>query len=482
MEAIRVLISQRGVHTIKEEWEEENGESSVVDDSRLEVWSRGAVLWPEGWLKGEPSPMEVLLCFDSELLRLGYDESFVRRVVARSHQSMWGAKVYIVVDNDARLPFHALGARQDGNGFHSWVEELLRSGVSDVLQWPPRKEESLSAAAALSEERMRGLVTDVTVREWKCYVRTPPDLGVERASFLAPYLVRSTRELGEANCVLVLQGPPEDAAELAKVKKLIRRLLEQRPGRRLIVGLIDESTKPPAALEAFCAETRGCYLVWFHGVVELYYFLRKLSLLNREEPTPVPVIENATFRSHAPRLLVTHSYQPGDKHGCLAAAQDVWELIRDLRGKFKVTVYPAVKCVNLPRVLDGLGDVLIWVHIGHGDDARGLQQADDPVFKSADDWLSGFAEYGSSLALAVFTSCYSAPVARRFAESGVGVSVGFTREVHKRVCREVTTRVVKAALMSNGSRESILKAFEAGRRLLSIEDKKAMPVAFWASH
>jgi hypothetical protein len=482
MEAIRVLISQRGVHKIQDVWEEDHYDEDGPGDSRVEVWARGSVLWPKGWLKNQAAPMEVFLSFDSDLLRASYDENFVRKVVEQAHQAMWGAKVYTVVNNDARLPFHALSARLNGEGFHSWVEELFDSGVSDILQWPPGKEDSLSDAAARSEARLRGLVADVPVRKWKCYVRTPPDLSVGQASFLAPYLVRSVRELGDANCVLVLQGPPEDDAEKRKVKKLIEQVLARRPGRRLIVGVIDELTKPPATLESFCIEHTGYPLVWFHGVVELYCFLRKLSHFNKGGTTPVPVIEKATFRSHTPRLLITHSYQPADKQGCLAAARDVWELIKDLRGRVKVTVYPAVKCHSLPRVLKELGDVLVWVHIGHGDDSRGLQQADDPTFKTADDWLNSFAGYRSSLALAVFSSCYSAPVARRFAESGVGVTIGFTREVHQEFCREVTTRVVDAALISNGSREDVLRAFEEGSQVLSIRDKEAMPVAFWASH
>jgi hypothetical protein len=481
MEAIRVLISQRSVHEIKEKWDEENLDTPSTDYSHSTVWARGAALWPENWLKNQPNPMEVFLALDSELLKVGYNENFIRRVVQHARQSMWGAKVYVVVDNDALLPFESFRLRRTVSGVPTWIEELLGGQVADILQWPRTKKDSLTVAAARSEERMRGLAVDIPNREWKCYVRTPPDLSAAQESFLAPYHIRSTSELGDANCVFVLQGQP-DAKELKKVRVLIEKMLNRLPSRRVIIGVIDELEEPPATLKGLCSQFKGCHLIWFHGVVELYFFLRRLSHINQIETTPVPVVAKATFKSHTPQLLITHSYQSGDKLGCLTAARDMWQMIDYLEGGVKVTVYPAVRCVNLPTILNHVGDVLAWVHIGHGDDARGLQQAEDPVFKSADDWLNAFAGYGSSMALAMFSSCYSAPIARRFAEAGVGVSIGFTREIYKKAGVELTKRVVKAALTSNGSRKDILEAFEEGRRVLSIEDKDALPVAFWASH
>jgi hypothetical protein len=117
------------------------------------------------------------------------------------------------------------------------------------------------------------------------------------------------------------------------------------------------------------------------------------------------------------------------------------------------------------------------MHIGHGDGKQGLQQAGG-LYKTPDDWLNSFAGYESSLALIVFASCRSEVIAEHFAGAGAGVTIGFAEKVAKKVCVYLTSRVVHAALNSNGSREVILKAFNEGRQVLKIEDPDAVPVAF----
>src|SRR5205807_1591020 len=147
----------------------------------------------------------------------------------------------------------------------------------------------------------------------------------------------------------------------------------------------------------------------------------KLNALEKKEgiqihPATSVRVDDPVFRSHAPQLLITHSYSTSDERGCPAAARDVWELLKDLGGLATVTINPAVRCVELAEILEDLGHVLAWIHIGHGDNENGLQQSGDGLFKSADDWLSSFAGYRSSLALALFSSCRSAMVAERFAQ------------------------------------------------------------------
>jgi hypothetical protein len=476
MAAIKVLIAQRGDYKDTVSWLEED--EHPPSEEALRNWETASSLWPQRCLIDRPEPMEAFLCMSRKSSSEGYEEHFIRSVVQKIHTSMWGAKVYVVVDHDAENPVPRLLGRPGNSRFEAprWFETVLAHGVSDILQWPVQNTASFGDAVERSEARMKKLITDVPNREWKCMIHTPPNLGPDQESFLAPYRVSSLNKLDSQNCLIVLQEKREN------YMKFIRKVLGRRPGYRIIVGVIDQiDEEPPADLDEFC-QNEGYDLVRFHGIVELYYFLRKLNTINKIEATPVPVNGTPVFKSHAPQLLITHSYTKRDKSGCLAAANDVWELTKDLRGIAKVKIYPAVKCVKLADILDELKEVLAWVHIGHGNDTQGLQQAEDELFKSAEDWLNSFAGYKSSLALAMFSSCRSAAVAKQFAESGAGVSIGFAQDVHKKSCVVLTKRVVKAALEFNGSRNAILEAFIEGRKVLDTDDPNALPVAFWASH
>jgi hypothetical protein len=171
----------------------------------------------------------------------------------------------------------------------------------------------------------------------------------------------------------------------------------------------------------------------------------------------------------------------GKRDDCFLAAKDTWELISDLPTNVQVEIYPAIRSVKLADIVSRFDYLLAWIHIGHGDLEKGLQQSEDELFKSASDWINSFADYKSTLPLVLFSSCYSQPVAQQFAEAGVGVAIGFMDEIHQKTCVEVTKRVVKAALRFNGERTAILEAFLAGHDVLNGVDPKALPRAFWSS-
>jgi hypothetical protein len=224
-------------------------------------------------------------------------------------------------------------------------------------------------------------------------------------------------------------------------------------------------------------------LVEFRGVFELHYFLQRLDAAHEQHKTIlqhteiIRVSANTVFKPHAPQLLITHSFRPDDYSGCFTAAEDVWTLRRDLGNTFDIVVYPAVQIEAFPDRLRELRHVLVWVHIGHGDGDQGLQQAGGE-FKAAEEWLSCFEAYDKSLSLALFSSCRSDIVARKFAEAGGGVSIGFRKEVPKNLCREMTVAVVRAAFESGGNRDRILEAFRRKKERFA----GAEPVAFLAKH
>jgi hypothetical protein len=478
---IRILILQQGTRHNADEWTEK-------DDSplNLDKWKENSSRWPERLLANNRGQMEVFLCLDKELLAEGCDPPFLHRVIEQAHKSMWGAKVYVVVDKEWQ-PEDRDPEQPDP---FLWAEGLLENKVSDILEWSLKDDSNYSEAALRSRKRAEMLFNYPPSKPWKCLFRTRLSLSTEEEYLLSPYLVDSLDELDNENCLVVLRHMSDEG-----YLEYIEEKLQQATNYEMMVGAIDRVVRTlPSDLVKLCRK-KGCGPVRFHGVAELYYFLQRLNnprlenirlsnlrLIDETKVTPVRVAANPRFRSHSPQLLITYAYLPEQPDSCFAAANDTWQLIGDLPSNVRVKIYPAIKSAKLADILKDMGHVLAWIHMGHGDEENGLQQAEDKLFKSAEDWLKSFADYKSSLALAMFSSRRSAAVAQRFAEAGAGVAIGFTDELHQKVCVELTKRVVEAAVEANGERSAILTAFSVGREILEVKDPNASPVAFWANH
>lgn len=474
MSKIRVLILQQGSRDHVLSWIESN------DSAQLNQWEKSASLWPAALLDNRPQPMDVFFCVDKELLAEGFDPTVLHRAIQNAHQSMWAANVYVVVDKlwqpEDRDP--------EGPEPFDWMRELLANRITDVLEWPVKSGSNYTQAASRSRDRAQELRRDLTHRPWRCFFHT--SLGREEERLLSRFLVRSLAELKDENNLFVLR--PLGDNYLAQVTEA----LSQAPDGELIVGILDPLVRLPVELESLC-RSNGWGLVRFHGISEVYYFLEKLNdprldplklryqnLIEANLARPIRVSAQR-FKSNRPQLLITHSYVAGKTNDCWLA-KDTWELIQDLPSDVRVRIYPAIKSVKLADIVKELGQIPAWIHIGHGRPQSGPQQSDDHVFKTPKDWLSGFVDYDSSLALAMFATCYSEAVAREFAAAGVSVTIGFANEVHQRVCIEVTKRVVAAAIESNGERAAVLDAFFRGREILVSENPEAGPLAFVATH
>lgn len=473
-EEILVVISQQGVREFAmDPWMEREHSSP-----NIEKWKEGTTLWPQQLLLDRDEPMEVFFCLDQERLAEGYDLPFLNRVIQQAHRAMWGANVYFVVDK--RWQPVVLDPEQP-EPYH-WIKELLQNKVTDVLEWSINRK-NYNEAASRSRERMAKLARYRKYQPWKCLLQDSEILTTEEERLLAPYLISSPSELKGRSCLFAWRFLRDDF--LSQLKQMVKEL----DADELIIGLVD-SLIPPE-LERFCRE-EGHEVVRFHGIAELFYFLQKLNqpVLNispiadkrlmGKDATPVRVIDSR-FKTYNPQLLITHSYLSGERDDCFAAATDTWELINDLPANVQVEIYPAIRSDKLADIVSRFEHLLAWIHIGHGDLEKGLQQSRNGDFMSAGDWIKGFTDYKSTLPLVLFSSCYSQSVAQQFAEAGVGVAIGFAEALNQRVCVELTKRVVEAALKFNGERTAILNAFLDGHDLLSIGDSKALPKAFWSS-
>lgn len=478
---IHVLILQHGRNKPRLEWWEKDDPylpEGQKPPLRIDKWAESCGLVPKSLINNEPEAITVALCFDQESIAGGYELQFVRRVVEQAHRSMWGAKVLAIIDDSAPL-FSAASETAAEPEIPQWFKTLVEHRVADILRWPIKRSTDFDKAVTRSEGRLKAIIGCGLDRHWKCLVQSPPELSREQRSLLQPFLIESSNELQDQNCLILIPEEKQDDY----LKRLKRKLQSITTTGQIMIGFVDQMADPPEDLETFC-KSKGHRLVRFHGIVEVYALLRKLNPVKLDElesySIPVRTQQKPAFRSTMPPLLLlTHSYQDRADYDCLLAAYDCWELTKDLSDGL-VKIYPAISCVKLADILDEMDHLLAWIHIGHGLEAEGLVEADRGVYQPADNWVGCFTAYQSSLALAVFSACESAVVAKRFAESGARVAIGFTKTVHQDICIELTKRVVKAALKTNGARDAILEAFKKGRNVLNSDDEEAKPVAYWS--
>lgn len=507
----QVFLLPKGGSVIADSWQAEEDAS----DAARERWERSASVWPRLALRGGPvAPLENFICMDGDPLESGYDSDALGTQLVYARQHGWGADLYVVVDQRYGMQPGQVEARP---ARIEWFKTMSKLGVVDVIELPlplplagdgGGHQPKLRFAAARSRERAAIIDAHARPGTWKCIFQRQP--GPIQKSFLSPFLTAAPAGDPEENYLLVLDG--SGGKPLRKSQRdFVGKMADASPDGQLLVAYFDETgEEPPEDLRELC-DARGLGLIpnSFRGLFELYFFIwrladesqRRLAFAWRaadwsEAVEAVAVAPRPTFKARARHLsmLVTHAFAYGDEptpHAgpecdacepesdpyCVEAARDFYELTKDLPFGTAVHVHPAVTCEVLTGVLAEIGDITVWVHIGHGRQGEGLHESGgEDDYAPAEKWLSCFERHQGPLALACFAACESKAVARYFAEHGAGVSIGFAEEVPLEDCRLVTREVVKVALNSDGDRDAILRTFERSRRATD-----AAAVAFCAN-
>ena len=239
------------------------------------------------------------------------------------------------------------------------------------------------------------------------------------------------------------------------------------------------------------------------GGFELRYLLLQLNaqyVLESASPfADVEVVETdphplfGVRLANAPsRLLLTSAFSPTPEREairCIEAARDVDDVLHAAPGRPSFRIHQNATLSALGGLVGSVKEsherIIAWIHMGHGKEGDGLLQydEDETAGTDAERWLACFEPYrGASLPLVFLGACYSAQVARHFAEAGAGLAIGFRGKVVARACQSLVRPVVHAALNSGGDPRRILQAFETGcRQLDSMQPAsylEAQPIAF----
>jgi hypothetical protein len=149
-------------------------------------------------------------------------------------------------------------------------------------------------------------------------------------------------------------------------------------------------------------------------------------------------------------------------------------------------VEPVTTLGRLIQAVERHPGLAIWIHLGHGEGWYGLREADTPHAPGRlalpHKWLSCFEVKKPPLAVAIFLTCDSAPIAERFARAGVAVTVGFALEPDRRWCRDLAVEVLKAVFLEGTTVDVILEGFRRGTVRVEVQEvDKSRPVAFFAA-
>lgn len=460
--AIDVVFLPQGGTDYLRFWREGKG-----PDIQHDEWNESALHLPRRALGGDWSPTEVFLCLRGDHLVDRFDYSLVGQIlnVARNHA--WGSKIYVVVDRNIGISADQIDAHES---LSFWFDAVLREGATDIIEvgmdrydLDPVDAKPLRIGSDLSRLRQEALRGLVSKGQWKCFL---PNTAPLLSSFVYPFVKYSSQHLTREDLVIVV-----DKSEAAKQTGFVRKALREFPDSKHIVAAM--GVLPSRELQAAC-QLQNLKLFRCRGPFELRYTVLRLNAVRQQKTIKpigsiqiVPRDAEPTFTStpngNGRSLLLTSSFDPHtEPEQCILAARDAGSATHEMPLSTTRCVHQAVTCKVLPYVLTSLSEVTVWLHLGHGEGASGLQEASSGVFKTPEQWLSCFSSYGGSLALAFFSSCRSNIIARRFAEAGAGVAIGFENEVPPEACRLLAAEVVRAALRSGGNRNEILSSYHAG--------------------
>ena len=466
--SIDVVILQAGRQIVIRHWEE----SGFYPN--LHEWKQTALDLARRAATQQSFRAEIFLCLKGHYLvaDYGYETCLLLLKVARQYG--WGSKIYIAVDEQVDFHHDQLNYLPQLIVWLDKVHHLQHRATDIVLANFNREEEihqyhisDLRRAGDDSMIRYGQMSGLIIPDEWQCWAASSKEYGK---------WLEDTSEPDGRNLIIVIAAIKSGGKILSNAIKRAERKIIAQAGRRFALGIVSRNKLPPE-VEELGAKYR-LPILKFRGLLELRYFLLRLNrhcLPQAVQVDPfartvdaVPV-ESRIFQlgnSSHPRLLITSTFHPDDRSGvsCLDAVLDVAEISSGAPARADCYVYPSLRTSDLPDLLKKLPDLTAWVFHGHGD-RYGLKDFDGNLI-NIDEWFYQLKYSNVRLPLIVFSVCQSSGIARKFAQAGVRVAIGFENDVLPEICRTLAVHVVTAALESNGDQKTILLAYNKVCRIL----------------
>lgn len=458
-------------------------------------------------------PPEIFLCLREGHLAERYNRELLESLLRIARDYSWGGDIYLAADESIGFFPQRIVNRA---GLSAWLDLAIKGGVADLIEVgfdrnsdDPIDERNLRDGADLSSDWRKVLWKMMAGGRWKCYF--PGD--VTNLFHLLGRFAASAEERKEAGEMITVLDKVATSDQLGLVKIACRKY----PQARQVIALCDEpdlrrssglTARKLRELEKYCREN-GLDLIRFRGPFELLYFLLRLD---KQEKLPVwedslgqrigkvvgvPLADKPLFNQtrnagsqskpegRSAALITSCFDEPGH---CYQASRDAGLMRSILPAAAIYRVRPNLESRVLPDLLraifedplDSASALIAWLYLGHGHKEDGLQSGAVWERETAEQWLQRFDGYQRSLSVVFFAACRSDAVARRFAEAGVGLAIGFEDDVQPEACQLLAEKVLSAALHYDGERGIILAAYEQGcRELNSRSYGQTNPVAFY---
>jgi len=340
------------------------------------------------------------------------------------------------------------------------VVDLIEISERINTRAPDRLRGALRDSASATKDRRTMLNASVGHRPWRCVL--PPEEG-RLAEFLGTGLIVNPYMPQSAD-VLILLSSDDPKVQRGDVERHLKQ-----SGGESRCRVVTYMVRPTLELQQYCEAERLSVPIEVRGGFELWYLLMRLNehaVEHRPEDSysvhPVRLAESASLqvkkRDEPPSVLVTSAFNVNEAGQWLLAANDVGELLYRVPHGFSRRTELSLPPERLKDIL-GNWPVSVWIHIGHGHGKSGLWVPGEGDV-GAERWIQCFR--GRHLRLALFLTCQSDGIARRFAEEGASVAIGFEGDVESDKSWQLAAEVVDAIVSEGAHGGAVLAGFRAG--------------------
>jgi len=430
---------------------------------------------------GDPTAVELVICPIGDELVARRDINAFEDFLAVLRDSAWGARVFIALSTRIQLTRDLLDSKST---LDAWLQTAGNARVADLfhIDYDPARPSSISPLqlwdAICSTEPRRQFLGSLypSSRLWYCV--PPAKLGA-----LAALIGRApTSALPNSDLVLVI-----DESDPGFQRHYIEKKAKRFRDHQLIVVTL--SAPPSQELNSWCEDHGLAPPIEMRGEFELAFFLLRLNFVRKSLPPPTRRIapvprtpQNAAFLPNASptKVLFTSAFDEEEEEHCVAAACDFGVIFAGVPVELPYHVEPCITIQRLTTVLSAHPDLNIWIHSGHGEPYRGLHEAGPDNGARVQNWLHCFRAQKLRLDLAIFLTCYSSAVARRFVRAGVGVAIGFEGQVGTNAARHVAASLLMDVLQGGVRKNVILDSLARGfERYQGVDWSQCKPKAYY---